>query len=73
MSERFDALVLGGGVEGLIAATLLAKAGLHVQLLEPSAILTGYAGGATLNALDPLVVKQLKLAKYGLKFAARAR
>lgn len=69
MSERFDALVVGGGVEGLVALTFLAKAGLHVGLLEPAP--TAPAAAATLNALDPLVVKQLKLAKHGLKFAQR--
>lgn len=71
MSERFDALVVGGGVEGLVAVSLLAKAGLQVQLLERSAILYGHAGAATLMALDPVVVKDLKLARHGLKFAAR--
>ena len=71
MSERFDALVVGGGTEGLVAVSLLAKAGLHVQLLERSAILAGEARAATLNALDPLIVKPLRLAKHGLKFAAR--
>ena len=71
MSERFDALVVGGGVEGLVAVSLLARAGLHVQLLERSAILTGQGGAATLNALDPVVIKELRLAKHGLKFAVR--
>ncbi|MEJ0042024.1 MAG: FAD-dependent monooxygenase [Rhizomicrobium sp.] len=71
MSEEFDALVVGGGVEGLIAVSLLAKAGLRAQMLERSAILYGHAGAATLNALDPLVVKELRLARHGLKFASR--
>ncbi|MEI9988903.1 MAG: hypothetical protein WDM86_02590 [Rhizomicrobium sp.] len=72
MSEQqFDALVVGGGVEGLIAVSFLARAGLRAQLLERSAILFGHAGAATLAALDPVVVKELKLARHGLKFAAR--
>ncbi|MEJ0026634.1 MAG: NAD(P)/FAD-dependent oxidoreductase [Rhizomicrobium sp.] len=71
MSEEFDALVVGGGVEGLIAVSLLAKAGLRAQLLERSAILYGHAGAATLSALDPLVVRELRLARHGLKFAMR--
>ncbi len=58
-------------MEGLIAVSLLAKAGLRAQLLERSAILFGHAGGATLNALDPVIVKDLRLAKHGLKFAVR--
>jgi len=71
MSESFDALVVGGGVEGLVAVSLLAKAGLRAQLLERSAILFGHAGTATLNALDPVIVKELRLARHGLKFAVR--
>lgn len=71
MSKPYDVLVIGGGVEGLVAVSLLARAGLRVQLLERSAILFGHAGGATLNALDPRVVKDLKLARRGLRFAAR--
>jgi len=71
MSESFDALVVGGGVEGLVAVSLLAQAGLRAQLLERSAILFGHAGGATLNALDPVMVKALKLTRHGLKFATR--
>ena len=69
MSERYDAAVIGGGVSGLGAAALLAKAGLHTVLLEQSASHT--ASAAALRALDPRLVKELKLAKYGLKFAVR--
>jgi phytoene dehydrogenase-like protein len=71
MSDRYDALVAGGGVGGLTAASLLAKAGLKTLLLERSAILFAGNGDATLRALDPRVVKELKLAKHGLKFAVR--
>lgn len=34
MSERFDAIVIGGGVNGLAAATALGKAGRHTLILE---------------------------------------
>ena len=69
MSERYDAAVIGGGVSGLGAAALLAKAGLRTVLLEQSA--SHIATAAALRALDPRLVKELKLAKYGLKFSVR--
>ncbi len=71
MSERYDAIVVGAGVNGLIAVALLAKAGLRAMLLERSSLLFGHAGEATLSALDPRVVKQLRLAQHGLAFAVR--
>ena len=71
MSERYDAAVIGGGVSGLAAASLLAKSGLRTVLLEQAATLTGDAGEPALHALDPRLVKALKLAKRGLKFAQR--
>ena len=69
MSERYDAAVIGGGISGLGAAALLGKSGLRTVLLEQAASHT--ASGAALRALDPRLVKELKLAKYGLKFALR--
>ena len=71
MSERFDALVIGGGLAGLAAVSLLAKAGLRALLIERSALAFDDTGEAALNALDPLLVKELKLGRRGLKFAAR--
>ena len=71
MSDAYDALVIGSGVEGLVAVSLLAKAGLRTLLLERSAILYGHAAGADVRALDPQVVKRLKLGRHGLKFAVR--
>jgi len=41
MSARFDAIVVGAGVNGLTAATLLAKSGLQVLLLERGEALGG--------------------------------
>jgi phytoene dehydrogenase-like protein len=71
MSGRYDAAVIGGGVSGLAAASLLAKAGLKTVLLERDATLTGPAGEPALHALDPRLVKDLKLARRGLKFSSR--
>lgn len=79
-----DAIVIGGGVSGLVAATYLARGGKHVTLLEAQDQLGGLCaitsfgegfsaplGAQTLYALDPRVIADLKLVRHGLKFAAR--
>ena len=84
MSDSFDAVVIGAGVSGLVAATYMAQAHARVLVLEsepwvggsaantqPLAEIAVPAGAHTLCALDPQVVKDLKLARRGLKFAAR--
>jgi phytoene dehydrogenase-like protein len=79
-----DTIVIGGGVSGLVAATYLARAGKQATLLEANDRVGGLCGmmpfgdgfsaslGAqTLYALDPRMLADLKLARYGLKFAVR--
>ena len=82
MAERYDAIVVGGGHNGLTTAAYLAKAGLKVIVLERRSVL----GGATLtespvpgykfsvasylvSLLRPQVIRELDLAKHGLQMA----
>ncbi|CAN5797762.1 NAD(P)/FAD-dependent oxidoreductase [soil metagenome] len=79
MAKRYDAVVIGGGHNGLVNAAYLAKAGLKVLVLERRHIL----GGATLteeivpgfkfsvfsyvvSLLRPEIIRELELAKHGL-------
>jgi phytoene dehydrogenase-like protein len=72
MSARADVIVIGGSIGGLVAAAYLRQAGLSVTLLEAQAELGGAARQAQLfHALDPRVVRELGLARRGLKLAAR--
>lgn len=50
MSERFDAIVVGAGVNGLVAASLLGRSGLQVLLLERG---EGVGGQSALTEFAP--------------------
>jgi len=79
-ADRYDAIVIGGGHNGLVAAAYLAKAGKRVLLLEAGDRLGGMAGArdiggglsvataTTLGMLSPQVVKDLRLAGHGLRY-----
>jgi phytoene dehydrogenase-like protein len=77
----FDVVVIGGGHNGLVCATMLAKSGRKVLVLEAASELGGaarteeFAPGFRvssvahiLNRLHPEVVKGLELEKHGLSF-----
>lgn len=76
--DRYDAIVIGAGVDGLVAATYLARAGTRVLVLEKSETVGGGAvsqkrkSGAILSSeafaeprLDTQIAADLDLARYG--------
>ena len=80
MSDRLDAIVIGGGHNGLITATLLARSGARTLLLEARDRLGGLAAGDEfhpgyrhlgvdddLSQFRPWVADRLKLRGFGLE------
>jgi phytoene dehydrogenase-like protein len=79
MAERFDAVVIGGGHNGLVAASYLAKAGDRVLVLERRDVLGGAAVSEhpfgpdytvtslsyVVSLLEPRVVADLELRRHG--------
>lgn len=81
--SRLDAIVVGAGHNGLVAAATLAKAGRKVLVVEQADSVGGAARTVhvapglrvpqlahLLHNLSPTVLEELKLAEHGLAFAA---
>jgi phytoene dehydrogenase-like protein len=79
MAQKYDAIIIGGGHNGLIAAAYLAKAGKKVLVLEKRYLVGGasvteeiYPGfkysvfSYVVSLLRPDIVRDLQLPKYGL-------
>jgi phytoene dehydrogenase-like protein len=77
--QRYDAVIIGGGHNGLISAAYLARAGLKTLVLERRYVLGGAAvteeivpgfrfsvASYVVSLLRPEVIRELKLPKYGL-------
>ena len=80
MGERWDAVIVGGGHNGLVCGAYLARAGLRVLLLERKPVVGGaavteeFAPGFRASTysfimghLHPRVVADLELERHGLK------
>jgi phytoene dehydrogenase-like protein len=81
---RCDALIIGGGHNGLVCAAYLAAAGLKVTVLERRTVVGGAAvteefhpgfrnsvASYTVSLLNPKVIRDLDLASHGLKVVER--
>jgi phytoene dehydrogenase-like protein len=77
--QRYDAVIIGGGHNGLISAAYLARAGLKALVLERRHVLGGAAvteeivpgfrfsvASYVVSLLRPEVIRDLNLPKYGL-------
>ena len=83
-SARYDAIVIGGGHNGLVAAARLAKAGKRALVLEAQEALGGLAasewlgghevplGAHLVYAFAPQVERALELERHGLSYSQRS-
>jgi phytoene dehydrogenase-like protein len=78
MSKKYDAIIIGGGHNGLICAAYLAKAGRKVLVLEKRHVLGGAAvseemypgftfsvASYVVSLFRPHIIRELQLAKHG--------
>jgi phytoene dehydrogenase-like protein len=83
-SRRFDAVIVGGGHNGLVCAAYLAAGGLDVCIVERRGVVGGAAvteefhpgfrnstASYTVSLLDPQVIRDLDLARHGLVIRER--
>ena len=79
MAQRYDAVIIGGGHNGLVSAAYLARAGLKTLVLEQREVLGGAAVTEELfpgfrfsvfsyvvSLLRPEIIRDLQLPKHGL-------
>ncbi len=84
MTNKYDSVIVGGGHNGLICATYLARAGKRVCVLEGRDSFGGAAatqaitdscrgstGAQFLHQLHPQIIVDLELEKHGLRYAKR--
>ena len=79
-----DAIIIGGGHNGLACACYLAQGGLKVEVLERRSVVGGAAvteefhpgfrnstASYTVSLLNPKVIRDLRLAEHGLRILER--
>ena len=79
-ADRYDAIILGAGHNGLVCGTYLAKAGLKVLVLERRHVIGGAAVteefspgfrasifSYVMSILHPRIIADLELRKFGLE------
>jgi len=84
MKSRYDAVIIGGGHNGLVCACYLAAAGMSVAVFERRRVLGGAAvteefhpgfrnstASYTVGLLNPKVIRDLKLGQHGLRIIER--
>ena len=80
IKQNYDAVIIGGGHNGLVCSFYLANAGLKVKVLERRNIVGGAAvteefhpgfrnstASYTVSLLNPTVIKDMQLKKMALK------
>ncbi len=80
MAQRYDAIIIGGGHNGLVCAAYLAKAGRRVLVLERRHVLGGAAVSEELHPgfhfsvcsyvvslFRPHIIRELDLARHGME------
>jgi phytoene dehydrogenase-like protein len=84
VASQYDALIVGGGHNGLVCAFYLARAGLKVRVLERRAVVGGAAvteefapgfrnstASYTVSLLQPKVIADMRLHERGLRVVER--
>jgi phytoene dehydrogenase-like protein len=84
MTKQYDALIIGGGHNGLVCAFYLAKAGLKVRIVERREVVGGAAvteefhpgfrnstASYTVSLLNPKVIDDMKLVDHGYRVIER--
>jgi len=82
--KLIDAIIIGGGHNGLVCAYYLAKKGLKVNLYEKRSIVGGAAvteefhpgfrnsvASYTVSLLNPTIIQEMNLKEYGLEIVKR--
>src|SRR5215813_944122 len=83
-TQTYDAVIIGGGHNGLVCAAYLGMSGLKVKVLERRAVIGGAAvteefhpgfrnsvAAYTVSLLNPKVIRDLRLNDHGLKIVER--